>query len=90
MFKSELDAALAYNEAAIKYFDDFAYLNIIPEEIPKPKREFKDGAYYPYYYGERKSVGAYHSKSNRIGGVEITDPYITWIGEEINIDWGKL
>ena len=28
-FENEEDAALAYNKAAIKYFDEFAYLNVI-------------------------------------------------------------
>jgi hypothetical protein len=31
-FKNEIDAAIAYNEAAIKYHGEFANLNIIPEE----------------------------------------------------------
>lgn len=32
-FVSEEDAALAYNEAAIKYFGEFAYLNVIDDDL---------------------------------------------------------
>ena len=65
-FKNEINAAKAYNEAALKYFGEFARLNVIPGDVPpeKPRK------YYSLYRGvsfdrSRNKFTAYFQKDKK-------------------------
>lgn len=55
----------------------------------KPPREFKDKAHYPFYFSGHECTGQYEAKLNRLGGLRVEDPCMSWIGEELEIKWGE-
>ena len=62
-------------------------------EIPKPKRSFKDGAYYPVIYldGEQ-DIARYFDEENTFDTIVYNVCKLkafSWIGEELKIVWGK-
>ena len=64
------------------------------DEIPKPERVFKDGAFYPVIYQEAEMIGRYRriAAVNRFwfGSDDYTyESKLTWIGEELKIKWGE-
>jgi HNH endonuclease/AP2 domain len=75
-YRTQRDAAIAYNEAAIKYFGEYANLNEIPDgdehDLPVMKRRPKRASQLPYV-GTTPHCGAYaaftasNGKKNHLG-----------------------
>ena len=71
IFLYEINAALAYNEAAIKYHGKFAYLNDLNniKEFPKePNKKVKTSKYRGVYYSKRlkKYISSIKNGSKRL------------------------
>lgn len=58
-------------------------------EIPKPKRVFKDGAFYPFVLNGDPCIGRYCPDLNMFNEIPIDEGGISWIGEELKIKWGE-
>ena len=85
---------------ADEYFLDldgrpFRRLSFIPEDEEdkyiilrklKPKREFKDGAFYPVIISSVEVVRRYDSESNEFDAVRADYEGLSWIGEELVIE----
>lgn len=67
-FMSELDAARAYNVAAIKHFGEYARLNVIPDDA-------KDDVRY------RQATPIAHNRTSRFRGVHFSTKSGCWISK---------
>ena len=66
LFSSEIQAARAYNEGALKHFDEFASLNHIPEDVPDDIR-----------YRQGKALKT--SKTSKYRGVSFSKSSQRWV-----------
>jgi len=57
-----------------------------PDEIPE--RKFNKGEFYPFILNGTPCIGEYCPDMHRLGGLRVTDPAVSWIGEELKVNWG--